>query len=226
MTFQTYIRLLADRPDMPDESIAAFKKHPLSIGAEERNLQRLLNKKMRAVHQAPYKGRWPVILLLGSTKGYYWVPTAERLAAPGFVVAAIPSMRYPVDELSVIRRTINVLAKKPYADTDHIGVLGYSTGGVNALLLQMNSPKVKAVLTLEGADTQPDHIRIANHQLFEKHPLFQSVNRQTPLCVIYSGRGSYGRSTGYSTNFSFYDEVVNPCYLVEVHNLHHEEGRG
>lgn len=229
MTFRNYVLVTRrGHSTVQDESekIAQFKRYPLSIGAEESRLNALLDRKMMAISKARPEGKWPVILLTGSVQAHYWLPTAESLASQGFVVVAIPSMRHPVDGVANIRLALNTLANKPYADLKNIGLIGYSTGGANAILYQMNNAHVKAVLTLEGSDTQSESMRTSNKLMFEKHPYFDLNQNSSPICVIYSGRGSYGRSTGYSSNFNFYNITSAPYTLVRINNLHHEGGTG
>ncbi len=222
MTFKSYVQLLEDS----ETGLSVFLKSVLSRGASKANLEKLFRTEMNASYLAQPIGSWPVVFLLGSTKGYYWLPTAERLASNGYVVVSLPSLRYPANELANIQLAINKLNEKENVDLNNIGIVGYSTGGINALLLKMTNRRVKAVVTLEGADTQSEYMRTYNHLRFESHPMFSSRNWKTPTCVIFSGRGSYGRSRGYSTNFDFYDHTTNPYYLIEVANLHHEGGTG
>jgi pimeloyl-ACP methyl ester carboxylesterase len=113
----------------------------------------------------PVHRRFPLIIYMCSFNGMGFenIHLFENLASHGYVVASITSVgQYPgnmsTDPADLMEQvedglfTIRRLKYCPDVDPDRIGVIGYSWGGPAALLLSMNTPDVKAVLSLDGSE--------------------------------------------------------------------------
>lgn len=113
---------------------------------------------------APVKGRFPVIVYGAGGRGEAFENSVlfESLAARGFVVLASPSVG-PYSHKTVIdpvgleaaARDIEFLiaraADLPECDLTRIGLMGWSWGGLAAMLVQMRNPNIDAVLSLDGS---------------------------------------------------------------------------
>ena len=108
---------------------------------------------------------FPLILYLCAYNGmsYENVNLFEWLAAHGYVVACITSVgRYPgnmstnpadlIEQVKDGSFAIAYLKTRNNIERTEIGAIGYSWGGLAALVLAMNNPDVKAVLSLDGSE--------------------------------------------------------------------------
>lgn len=109
--------------------------------------------------------RFPLILYLSAYNGmsYENLDLFEWLAGHGYIVACITSVgRYPgnmstksADLLEQVYDgyfTINLLKTRMDVDSTNIGAIGYSWGGLAALILAMKSMEIKALLSLDGSE--------------------------------------------------------------------------
>lgn len=131
--------------------------------AENSALTRL--KTISHENAVPVHQPFPLIIYMCSFNGMSFenIRLLENLASHGYVVASVTSVgRYPgnmstapADLMEQVQDglfTIRKLEDRPDVDPDKIGVIGYSWGGLAALLLSMNTPEVKAVLSLDGSE--------------------------------------------------------------------------
>ena len=116
------------------------------------------------LNAAPVAGKFPLLLYLSSYNGmsYENIPLFEELARHGYVVVSISSVgRYPgnmstkypdvAEQVKDAEFAINYLAKKG-ADTSQIGLVGYSYGGIAAVMLAARHASVKGILSLDGSE--------------------------------------------------------------------------
>ncbi len=113
----------------------------------------------------PAPHQFPLILYLCSYNGmsYENIALFEFLASQGYLVACITSVgRYPgnmstqvPDLMEQVRDgefTLRYLKKEQNLDTAKTGVLGYSWGGLAAMILAMSNSQVKCLLSLDGSE--------------------------------------------------------------------------
>lgn len=113
----------------------------------------------------PFPKRFPLILYFCSYNGmsYENIVLFEFLAAHGYTVACITSVgRYPGNmstQFSDLMEQVNdgafsmrYLKTGQNIDTAKIGVMGYSWGGLAAMILVMNNTVVKCLLSLDGSE--------------------------------------------------------------------------
>jgi len=116
-------------------------------------------------HAAPIGQPFPLIIYLCSYNGMSFenIHLLENLASHGYIVASITSVgRYPgnmsTDPADLFEQVkdglfvIDQLKKKNNVDPAAIGLIGYSWGGLAALLLSMNATGPTAVLSLDGSE--------------------------------------------------------------------------
>jgi hypothetical protein len=97
-----------------------------------------------------------------------------------------------------------------YPNVDHgaLGLLGFGSGGITALLTQMRNTDVDAVADLGGALAFGD-IR----DTIQRNPYYSVVKMQVPLLVMYS-------DLEYAPDFSLIDSLkYSSRYLCEVNEL-------
>jgi len=136
---------------------------------------------------APENGPFPLIVHM---PGYDGSPADhaelfEFLASHGYVVAAVPNMgryRREIDDeaasLDVQARDLEFavtrMAEFPWVDASRVGTTGMSWGGFSNVLFGERDARVDAVLTLDGAITMPEELKLIeavpgySHQAFDK----------------------------------------------------------
>ena len=136
---------------------------------------------------APEKGPFPLIVHM---PGYNASPAHhaylfEVLASHGYVVAAVPNMgryRREIDDeaasLDVQARdlefTVARMGEFPFVDISKVGTTGMSWGGFSNVLFGERDARVDAVLTLDGAITMPEELKLIEavpgyaHAAFDK----------------------------------------------------------
>jgi hypothetical protein len=113
----------------------------------------------------PFPKRFPLLIYLCSYNGmsYENVAFFEWLAARGYFVACITSVgRYPgnmstrlsdlMEQVLDADFGIRYLKTVQQVDTSEIGIIGYSWGGLAALILAMNNTQIKCLLSLDGSE--------------------------------------------------------------------------
>lgn len=136
---------------------------------------------------APEKGPFPLIVHM---PGYNASPAHhaylfEVLASHGYVVAAVPNMgrfRREIDDeaasLEVQARDLEFAVARmgefPFVDISRVGTTGMSWGGFSNVLFGGRDARVDAVLTLDGAITMPEELKLIeavpgySHEAFDK----------------------------------------------------------
>lgn len=230
MIIRDYIALVNKVDDditIPNDSV---KKSRIEQFKQERSradsskVLALLSLPTRACYNAQAaSGRHPVILALSSGGApHSWHIMAEFLASYGFVVVSLPmpsdftTLTSPaIDNACVLdlQVAINNLSEVSFADISSIGIIGYSAGAVRGSLLQMQSSRIKAFISLEGSDGSS--LYWAN---FRSHPAFDITKVTVPYTAVYGTPGTRSWFNG----FHFYDELPLDSYrLVEVPGLQH-----
>ena len=146
---------------------------------------------------------FPLILYMCAYNGmsYENIKLFEFLAAHGYIVACITSVgRYPGDmstkpsdlmeQVNDGFFVMNYLKPRVLIDSAKIGAMGYSWGGLGALVLSMKTPDVKAVLSFDGSEMHYYGESKEEDKDFDdmrKSPFFQLKNMHTPYLYLESG---------------------------------------
>src|SRR5262245_4587027 len=198
MTFKDYVLAGAEEevfgpPSRArrDKALEEFRRDTLSQGADPRDLDRLLDSKVRASRDAPPEaGSFPLVLYAHNFT-YEKSVLCEYLASHGFVVASVPYLgTYERDpdvgvtlletEIRDLEVALDVLSGDAGSGNRRVGIVGMSFGALSALGFQMRHPRVAAVVSLDGG------IGSATDPYMLKQSPFYSLERvRAPLLHLY-----------------------------------------
>ena len=165
-----------------------FRVPPEGRDAIRERIDKALQEEVFAVRDAvAEKGPFPLVVHM---PGYNGSPANhaylfEYLASHGYVVAAVPNMgmysRTIDDEaasLDVQARDLEFVVVRmgdfPYVDLSQVGTTGMSWGGFSNVLFGERNARVDAVLTLDGAITMSQELKLIeavpgySHKSFDK----------------------------------------------------------
>jgi hypothetical protein len=175
MRYGEFIGLLEPRADrFQDDTVyaglTANLVHYLCANLGIADSSRLLQMPTSSHRNARLAGgstpKFPLLLYLCSYNGICFenVPLFETLASHGYIVASITSVgRYPgnmsmepgdlLEQVNDGFFAMRTLEERDYSiDTTKTGLIGYSWGGLAALVMAMNDPDIGAVLSLDGSE--------------------------------------------------------------------------
>ena len=166
----------ADAAGAREKKLASWKARPIRRGVAEARLDEILARAMLARLDAePAKGPFPLVVYAPSINSDPNENSVifEYLASCGYVVVAAPSVGLCEPEVSIDRAgaraqlgdiafALSRAASEPYVDLEHIGVLGFSWGGLTSMLFATQHLGVDAVACLDGAATMPPYRSIAD----------------------------------------------------------------
>jgi dienelactone hydrolase len=198
MTFRDYVLAGAEEevfgpPSQArrDRALEDFRRDTLAQGADPRDLDRLLDSKVRASRDAPPEpGTFPLVLYAHNFT-YEKSVLCEYLASHGFVVASVPFLgTYERDpdvgvtlvetEIRDLEVALDVLSGDSGSGNRRVGIVGMSFGALSALGLEMRHPRVAAVVSLDGG------IGSATDPYMLKQSPFYSLERaRAPLLHLY-----------------------------------------
>jgi dienelactone hydrolase len=165
-----------------------FRIPPEGRAAVRGKLESALKEDVFAVKDAaPENGPFPLIVHMPGYNGSpaHHAELFEYLASQGYVVAAVPNMgryRREIDDeaasLDVQARDLEFAVTRmgefPNVDRSRVGTTGMSWGGFSNVLFGERDARVDAVLTLDGAITMPEELKLIeavpgySHQAFDK----------------------------------------------------------
>lgn len=230
MPFEVYHR--AEAPDSNAATASALirewdaRSYRGLTGSDEA-YARLMRMPTAACRGAP-PGTGPFPLVVYSAGWYNRSPDnavlAEFLASHGYVVATVPQLnpglwtydfRSTPSAIETQMRDVEValgaVIGRPYVDRTRVALMGYSTGGAVALLVQGRHPLVDAVVGLDPsyAGSEADDVRSS--------PYFGMYRNRTPILTLRSGHEDFvARRTGPS--------VLDSLHLAD--RLTADVGRG
>jgi dienelactone hydrolase len=160
--------------------------------AAGRGVDSVLAEPAAAVRDAPpAPGAFPLILHMpgydGSPADHY--PLFEYLASHGFVVAAVPSLGRSSRNIDDERVSLDVQARDleyaysvvrtlPFVDAGRVGTTGMSWGGMSNVLFASRNAYVDAVVTLDGAITMPEELKLIESVPGYTHRSFRAAYLQ------------------------------------------------
>ncbi len=175
----------------------------LSINLHIGDTSKLTHLKTSSYLNAAAIGKqFPLILYFSAYNGmsYENLNLFEWLAGHGYVVACITSVgRYPgnmsINSADLLEQvydgyfTMNLLKTKVNVDSTKIGAIGYSWGGLAALILAMKSMDVKVVLSLDGSEMHYYGESTDEDKGFNelRNSYFFQMNKKMPYAYFESG---------------------------------------
>jgi len=156
-------------------------------------------RSMSCMDAAPAGGSYPLIVYSG---GWYNrspdnVGLGEYLASYGFVVVEVPLLgaglwthdfSYSTEALDTQERdmeaALRAVSSHGWVDRTHVAVMGYSGGGIIALLTGLRNPNVRGVIGLD-----PSYM--GNPDLIFGAPYFGLDRSKAPLLTLRSGNAAF-----------------------------------
>ena len=210
-----YLNLLEQRSnrfqdDTVFKSLTTELVQYLCINLKIADTSRLVRLKTASYRNAPVvQQRFPLIIYMSAYNGmsYENLNLFEWLAGHGYVVVCIESVgRYPgnmstnpadiLEQVNDASFAINYLKTASNIDSSKIGVIGYSWGGLAALILGMNNHQPKAILSLDGSEMHYYGESKEEDRDFDelRHSAFFNLNKvNVPYTYLESGFKQSGR---------------------------------
>lgn len=197
--------------------------------------QRHLEEKTQAFSEREFaNGSFPVIvyapgLEASSVENF---ALCEYLASHGYLVISAPSRgtetRWFIKaekEMETQARDLEFLIaealKYPEADGTKIAAMGFSFGGLSAVLALMRNDRIKAFASLDGKERYQESV-------LKKSPFFDYDNLDVPYIhmaqkeIPDSVLRADGMSPELNTNFGLYDSITkSKAFRLKFHNLTH-----
>lgn len=163
--------------ELTDDQLIGIGKTPVAAYRDAKNL----------------KGPFPVIITGPDAGG----PARnnvlyEYLASRGYVVIAIPANEHLgalqsnnpelalTERIGTMEYIMGLVHDIPYADNNHIGVLGINFDGMTALLFQMKNMQAEAVVSLDGWEGKE-----GSASTVTTSPLFDILKMRVPFFSVY-----------------------------------------
>lgn len=169
------------------------------------------------------RGRFPLVIYEVGLDAHQMENSVlwEYLASHGYVVAVVPSFgkglkeRFtPYDSKGASRLSqdglfvLNYMVDQSFVDSDKVGAIGNSFGGLVVHHMASKDKRVKAVVTLDGSINQPNAQEILN----ELNITSSTVN--IPALNLYSKAIA-------PKEMSYIESLKSPVYHIGFHNASH-----
>jgi dienelactone hydrolase len=223
-----------------------FRIPPEGRAAIREKIEAALQDEVFAARDAvPKEGPFPLIVHL---PGYSASPAHhaylfEVLASHGYVIAAVPNMgryRREIDDeaasLEVQARDLEFAVARmgefPVVDSSRVGTTGMSWGGFSNVLFGGRDARVDAVLTLDGAITMPEELKLIeavpgySHRAFDKAYMqllvAPSEAKFRPKDLRFFDAVEYGDA--HMVQFRGVDHDEFSCGYLRLRNLRETDG--
>ena len=196
------------------------------------------NLKTKSLPDAvPIMQKFPLIMYMSSYNGmsYENISLFEKLAAHGYVVACITSVgRYPgnmstkkedlMEQVSDGAFALNFLKSRGNIDPYRTGAIGYSWGGLAALILAMNQDNIKAVLSLDGSEMHyygESRMEDNDFDSLRSSPAFQVNRLHIPYAYLESGFKQDDQQA--DSVFNIIPSLKEPKFYAHFPKARHED---
>ena len=208
--------------------------------------QELLGIKTRSYANVQPSGKkHPVILYLAGLNGMSFenYKLLEDLARHGFVVVAIWSVgRYPGNMTNQMDDMLEQVEDAEFAlqqlksgkmvpvDSQSVGILAYSWGGMSGAVLVNRNPGIKAMVSLDGSETHyfgesdidadGDNTDQLIREIYDSHLL---MPQQQQLTYLYFESGDKLNDFTPTSVYSYYDQLPSEKYYLRMKNGTHAD---
>lgn len=228
LLFSDQINIFPNNPQLATYNAILHKRDNRLQGqfspASDSLEQVLFDTKTMAYLNIPHtEGKFPLIIYLLGLDDHQMENSVlwEYLASHGYVVAVLPSFGASLDRADVpantegalglyhdAKYTMNAFVKESYIDSNLVGVVGHSFGGLVGILMASRHPNIRAVASLDGS------INFERSQKVLEDLELNASSLQTPLLNLYA----QGRR---DLNFTFVESLQSPLYQVAYHKASH-----
>jgi pimeloyl-ACP methyl ester carboxylesterase len=183
------------------------------------------------------KKRFPLIVYMCSYNGISFenLKLFETLASHGYLVASITSVgRYPgnmstspadlMEQVFDGQFAMDLLASTAAVDTANMGVIGYSWGGLAALVLTMTRSDLKCLLSLDGSEMHYYGASSEEDKDFDQlrsAPVFQCDKVGSPYGYLESGYKQTDRKV--DSIFNIIPGLAAPRQYLRFNRSTHED---
>ncbi len=170
MFYGDFLKLLEQRSnrfqnDTVYKSLTTNLVHYLSLNLKISDSEIVHLKTSSYLNAEAVKQSFPLVLYMSSYNGISFenLGLFEFLASHGYIVVCITSVgRYPgnmttktadlMEQVNDGYFALHYLKNNPLIDSEKIGTMGYSWGGLAALLLTMGNTDIKTMLSMDGSE--------------------------------------------------------------------------
>jgi predicted dienelactone hydrolase len=180
---------------------------------------------------------FPLILYMSAYNGisYENLGLFEFLAAHGYIVACITSVgRYPGNmstKIADLMEQVNdgyfalrFLKNSALINSGEIGAIGYSWGGLAALLLTMKTPDIKALLSLDGSEIHyygDSREEDNDFNDLRDSSFFKTNEVNIPYAYLESGNKQYDRQV--DSIYNILPLISSKKYYIHLPKASHED---
>ncbi|RFS26916.1 alpha/beta fold hydrolase [Chitinophaga silvatica] len=196
----------------------------------------LLNYKTNSFkNAAAASDKYPLVVYMAAFNGmsYENYSLFESLAKKGFVVVSVSSIgRFPGDmttkkedlmeQVADGITAINELKRHPNIDSNRIGIIGYSWGGLSgAILAGKFASNVKCIVSLEGSEVHHYGNEDADFDRIRESEEFKSLKFSIPYLRMESAPASLPGKQDSLYNFALYHVKDAQTFIID--SMQHED---
>ncbi len=229
-----YLRLMSVEEEwehLPNDLIMSWFEFPNSPENQQR-----VQETTRAILDPPMlPGKFPVVIyaasfLASSTENF---ALCEMLASHGFLVLASPgrgadsrpmygtAVRNSEGQARDLEFLLHEAARHPFADTERMGAVDYSFGGLATAITQMRDTRIKAMVSLDGRSRYDYNTIFSNPTVNIDRfnvPFMHLAQKVIPDSVLLADE----IPPSLNTEFLLFDSLrYSDAYAVRLHDLSH-----
>jgi dienelactone hydrolase len=220
----SYDQMLAKKPSARDELIQEWTKKFGFTGKETTSATNILNAETAASADAEPLRTFKGIIVYspgGGNEAFDNFLLCEVLASQGYVVAASPSTGFQQRRTVPTSKNLETAARDlemvlgfvreswPGGGAAKVGAMGYSWGGLAAMLVQMRNPGVNMVVSIDGSIASHEdkarqtawfevsamrvpYLFYSASDTLEKHQRFLETVRYAPISHVHLPKMNHG----------------------------------
>ena len=195
----------------------------------------LLNFKTSSFKNATaVTGKFPLVIYMTAFNGmsYENFILFETLAKKGFIVVSVSSIgRFPgdmttkkedlIEQVADAITTFNIVKENSNIDSNKIGIVGYSWGGLSGAILASKLPDVKCLVSLEGSEFHHYGNEDSDFDFIKNSEDFKNIKLSIPYLRLESAPSTQPGKKDSVYNFSL--THVNNAQIFTIDSMQHED---